>query len=80
LERGVTWNVWQAVCNKIRRHSDVDVRLPHVDVRLSDVDVKAHVDIRLPNVDVKAKTSTGNSDDETSTWKARRQLGFYVDV
>ena len=51
--------LWQAVCNKIRRHSDVDVRLPHVDIRLSDVDVKAHVDIRLSNVDVKAKLTSG---------------------
>ena len=38
----VVWSdVWQAVCIKIRRRSDVDVRIPHVDVRLSDVDVKA---------------------------------------
>ena len=70
---GAGLSVWQAVCNKIRRHSDVDVRL-------SDVDVKAHVDVRLSNVDVKPKTSTWNSDDETSAWKARCRLGFYVDV
>ena len=32
--------LWQAVCNKIRCHSDVDVRLPHIDVRLSDINVE----------------------------------------
>ena len=48
-------NLWQAVCNKIRRHSDVDVRLPHVDVRLSDVDVKAHVDVKSQDVDVEPR-------------------------
>lgn len=37
--------------------SDVDVRLPHVDVKLSDVDRKAHVDVRLSDVDVEV-TST----------------------
>ena len=45
----------RAVCNKIRRHSDVDVRLPHVDVRLSDVDVKAHVDVKSQDVDVEPR-------------------------
>ena len=50
--------LWQAVCNKIRRHPDIDVRLPHVDVRLSDVAVKAHINVSLSDVDVKAKTST----------------------
>ena len=56
LHMRYTDTIWQAVCNKIRCHSDVDIRLSHVDVRLSDVDIKA-------------KTSTWNSDDEKSTWK-----------
>jgi len=39
---GAAMAVWQAVCNKIRRHSDVDVRPSDVDVsERSDVDVKA---------------------------------------
>ena len=53
--------VWQAACNKI---SYVNVRLPHVDVRFSDIAVIAKMstwnldDNRSSDVDVKKRIPT----------------------
>jgi len=73
--------VWQAVCNKIRRHSDVDVRPSDVDVKAqtstwkprrrresSDDDIGLRRRREGSDVDVKAQTSSSDVDVKACSW------------